>query len=274
MNEVMNKDKILDTGVEAMMCSALQRPAPYYAKILDDIDNGQSSWRSLRIGIFERPPLDSPAGETEENDWSREPQYSDSDPMIGEYNRNYHSLMRTFHPFQLRGRWYALYSKDYTATRLMELPSCKDIGGEGGDSWGFCPTDYWVPPLHYCESPCEPSCPRFNSPEHTPDYTKPCICKNEEYIWHFPDRIHGFVAGCIWGDDASWKCEYLDLSQADEGIIKRDDRFGYIEMPSALNLDKAIRLEAYDRGKQSLTIAVQKHFDLATGKDVSYKGDL
>ena len=54
---------------------------------------------------------------------------------------------------------------------------------------------------------------------------KTCSCKEEwnEYwkshiIWHLPERVHGFVAGCVWGDDSSWKIEYLDLSKADEGI--------------------------------------------------------
>lgn len=75
------------------------------------------------------------------------------------------------------------------------------------------------------------------------------------------------MAGCVWGDDSSWKIQYLDLSHADEGVIKREERFGYIEMAGALNLDKAVRLEAYGHDGISLAISVQKHFDLASGKD-------
>jgi hypothetical protein len=46
----------------------------------------------------------------------------------------------------------------------------------------------------------------------------------------------GFVAGCIWGDDSSWKIEFLDLSEIASGVIKRDARFGYIEMPDRMSL--------------------------------------
>ena len=289
------KGQVVDTGVEALMCSALERPAPYYAKVLEPIANQPGAWNSLRVGIFQRPEADtSVQGYTT-------PKVSDSDVMIGEYTRNYHSVMRTFHPFQLRGKWFALYSKDYTSTRVMELPSCKDLGGEEGDSWGFCPVDFWVPDLNYIQSICDEDCPRYKSETHKPDYTKSCTCytkvthghgcpinpetrvKNQScisnegcrksreewdkkhHIWHFPDRVHGFVAGCVWGDDSSWKIQYLDLSRADEGIIKREERFGYIELPAHLDLSKAVNLEAGD-GYWWLRIATESNFELATGK--------
>lgn len=55
----------------------------------------------------------------------------------------------------------------------------------------------------------------------------------------------GFVAGCIWGDDSSWKIEYLDLSAVEKGEIRRDARFGYIEMPDGISLKQAIDLVDY-----------------------------
>ena len=284
-----NMNEIVDTGVEALYCDALQRPAPFYAKVLEPIQNRPGTWNSLRVGIFQR---------TSEG---KEPVISDSDIQIGEYVRNYSSLMRTFHPFQLRGKWYALYSKAYTSTRIMELPSCKDIGGEERDSFGFCPVDFWVPTLSYIEVMHDEGCPRDDKHGHPPDYTKACTCgithnpktcptvnkslwenitgasrsctcKNEwaeyyktHHIWKFPERVHGFVAGCIWGDDSSWKIEYLDLSRADEGIIKREAKFGYISMPSYLNLDKAINLDV-DDGNISIKIATESYYDFETGK--------
>lgn len=253
--------KICDTGVEALYCGALQRPAPYYAMALEPVDNGPGRWNYLKVGIYQRPEADI------KTEGYSKPQRNATDVKIGEYVRNYSSLMRTFHPFQLRGKWYALYSKDYTSTRIMSLPDCKDLGGEERDSWGFCPTDFWVPPLSYIEDVHPEKCPRYKSAERKPDYTEPCTCQNDEYqqVWHFPDRVHGFVAGCVWGDDSSWKIEYLDLSRADEGIIKREDRFGYIEMPAHLDLDKAIDLDAGD-GYMSLKIATESHYDLETGK--------
>jgi hypothetical protein len=295
------KQQVIDTGIEALYCGALQRRAPFYAKVLNKKDNGKGYWEYLNVGIFQRPEADLKV-----KGYS-EPLVSGTDVQIGEYQRNYSSMMRTFHPFQMTGatrstpRWYALYSKDYTSTRIMSLPDCKDIGGEERDQWGFCPTDFWVPGLHYIQTICDPDCPRFKSPDHVPDYTKSCTCyskithgygcpinpetrvKNSSCInnegckqsrrefddkhmkWHFPDRVHGFVAGCVWGDDSSWKIQYLDLSRADEGIIKREERFGYIELPSHLTLDKAVDLDAGD-GYMWLRIATETNYDLATGK--------
>jgi hypothetical protein len=289
------KQQVIDTGIEALHCGALQRRAPFYAKVLGKKDNGQGYWNYLNVGVFQRPEADLKVS------GYSEPLVSDTDVLIGEYQRNYSTMYRTFHPFQLRGKWFALYSKDYTATRIMSLPDCKDIGGEEREQWGFCPTDFWVPGLHYIQTICDPGCPREKTPEHTPDFTKACTCsivhdpvtcptKNKtlwenisgasrsctckdawaawyekHHIWHFPDRVHGFVAGCVWGDDSSWKIEYLDLSKADEGIIKREQRFGYIELPNHLTLDKAINLEAGD-GYMWMRIATETNYDLATGK--------
>lgn len=46
----------------------------------------------------------------------------------------------------------------------------------------------------------------------------------------WPTGLFGFVWGCYWGDDTSWKVQHLDLSRVQEGIIARDNRFGYVEL--------------------------------------------
>ena len=81
-----------------------------------------------------------------------------------------------------------------------------------------------------------------------------------------PRSVHGFVAGCVWGDDSSWKIEYLDLRKADEGIIKREARFGYIELPAHLDLNKAVNFDAGEHDYMWLRIATETNYDLATGK--------
>jgi len=161
----------------------VDRPT-YSAKPIKKIDNGKGYWGYEEIGVF------------------------DGDKQIGSYIRNYSAFYNTFFPFKRGGKWYALYSKDYTSTRLMELPSCKDLGGEKHDTFGFCPVDYYVPMYKDDE---------WNNDEVRDD--------GEEYL------AYGFVAGCVWGDDSSWKIEMLDLSKVDEGIIKRKHQFGYIEEP-------------------------------------------
>src|ERR1700722_1672038 len=116
--------------------------------------------------------------------------------QIGEYTRNYPALtVETFLPFSRGDRDYALYSRDYTSTRVMELPSCIDIGGEEPNAAGFCPVAYCVPEI-------------FTSGN----------AERESEI--------GFVAGCGWGDDSSWKLQCLDLSGVTQGLVRRDERFG------------------------------------------------
>ena len=67
------------------------------------ISNGPGIMNSLRVSVF----LESSAT---------------GRSKVGEYVRNHAELYDTFCPFQQHGKWYALYSSDYTATRVMELP--------------------------------------------------------------------------------------------------------------------------------------------------------
>lgn len=248
--------------------------------------NNPGEWDSLGVDIFLKD------GETE--------------VKIGEYNRNYHSLFNTFCPFELDGNEYALYSKDYTATRVMSLPDCKDLGGEESDGYGFCPTDFYVPEICIEWPPESDDDPQPIFPQHNPEwqariqydggtrYYYPSDKENpegyseerhlaykaeQERIKPLSDAWHlrhpftvmtapfGFVAGCIWGDDSSWKIQYLDLSQVSDGIIKRDDRFGYIELPGGCQLKDVIYTGALNsRDDGYVVIGVAKTFNLKTGK--------
>jgi hypothetical protein len=125
----------------------------------------------------------------------------ENDKIIGSYLRNYPSIYNTFVPFTRQNKDYALYSKDYVCTSVMSLPDCKEIASEKGSSFGFCPVDFFIP-----EYPEEPN--------RTGDF--------------------GFVAGCIWGDDSSWKVQLLDLRAIEQGILKRIN-FNYHELPDKSN---------------------------------------
>ena len=231
----------------------------YAAKVLEKIDNG-NAWNGLHMGVF----VTDDQGERQ----------------IGQYDRNYHGYGEaTFCPFKLGDRWFALYSKDYTSTRLMSLPDCTDIGGENRHSCGFCPVEYFVPML--CGQEFDDSDPKPEVANHRPDiwaldvggrcywpddkdHPHPDEAKKAAYLkareeshaamdaWYkrhpFIERhaTFGFVAGCIWGDDSSWKIQFLDLSKAAEGKITRDERFGYIELPSGVDLKDAIDTEWID----------------------------
>lgn len=248
----------------------------YIAKVLNEIEYSPNGWKGLRVGVFRVE------NETEE--------------QIGEYERNYSTLYNTFIPFQQNGKDFALYSPDYTVTRIMALPSCKDIGGEEPHSNGFCPTDYFVPAYIERETIWETTSSkgkideriskiRLNEPKDK-DLTKYITnhkftngntgeeCEtNATYrpltpLLYYP---FGFIAGCIWGDDSTWKIQYLDLSEAEQGIVKRDERFGYIELPQNLSLKKAINMYDYgydweDEIANHIRINIMQTFDLRTGK--------
>jgi hypothetical protein len=73
------------------------------------------------------------------------------------------------------------------------------------------------------------------------------------------------------GDESSWKIQYLDLERVEAGMIKRDERFGYIKTPDKLTLKDSIDLADYngdpsEEANHSIIISIQQRFDLRTGK--------
>lgn len=243
----------------------------YFARVLGEVHYQPGAWKGARVGVFRRG---AEGGEEQ----------------VGEYERNYPSLLRTFTHFRAGGRDLALYSPDYTATRLMELPSCRDIGGEEPSSGGFCPADFFVPCFIDLESRLEGQPPRrfrkqMPAPEELVERTipvtwpavegRPARVEHQHYRPAGPLTHHpfGFVAGCIWGDDSSWKVQYLDLSRAAEGVLRRDERFGYLELPDSLTLEQAIDLSDYQGDPAEdyahrVRITNTQRFDLRDGHRV------
>lgn len=250
----------------------------YIAKPLTQNERESKNWQGGNVGVFQI--------EGGKEKW------------IGEYERNYSSLFNTFFHFQRNGKDLALYSPDYTVTRIIELPSCKDIGGEEPDSWGFCPTDYFVPTYIEQETISETKGSmgtnekkiyktRINNPQeynliesvNRHSFTNFNTGEECETITTFRPLTpllyssFGFVAGCVWGDDSTWKIQYLDLSEAENGIVKRDDRFGYIHLPENQSLKDAIDMYDYgwdeeDESRNYIRINIMQNFDLTTGKVV------
>ena len=101
---------------------------------------------------------------------------------------------------------------------------------------------------------------------------------NADCEW--PTGGFGFVWGCYWGDDSSWKVQYLDLSRVQQGVLRREDRFGYVEVATfgyvspCLELNEAIRPSAPPvlstcrgtLGVAQVTFAVPMRFALDSGK--------
>lgn len=176
---------------------------------------------------------------------------------VGEYKRNYPNLFNTFVPFKQGDKEYALYSKEYTATRVMSLPDCVDLGGEEVASNGFCPTDFYVPRIEILHV-----VPKDERVEGQDPYWE------EVRYGQF-----AFVAGCVWGDDTSYKIQYLDLSRVSEGIIVREEKFGYLELPSFMDLKDAIHFRGYQDTFPYVEIATGINFRMDTGEamDVGFK---
>ena len=186
---------------------------------IEKIDNGKGHWDYLKVRIYETQ--------------------NDLDKEIGSYIRNYSSFFHTFHPFIKEGKWFALYSREYTGTRIMSLPDCIDLGGEENTPYGFCPVDYYVP---------------YNV---------------KQVVEARKAGRFGFVAGCIWGDDSSWKIQHLDLSNIEKGKFTRTEKYGYIAMPNSIQrLSDCISFEEYDPSDDYniINITTSIRYDLNSGE--------
>jgi len=197
----------------------------------------------------------------------------EDDVLLGSYERNDLAYSQsTFYPFCLDGQWLALYSREYTATRVMSLPDCRDLGGEEPHSHGFCPVEYYVPCFrrfvgtHIGHGYAWHGREFDNQPIDLPP-DQAALYRHEFGDWEFM-RI-GFIAGCVWGDDNSWKLQVLDLSRAADGIIKREERFGYLELPEGMRLKQALNFgemtDMYGADTGRIHIIRQELRDLKTG---------
>lgn len=235
----------------------------YYVKtkeIKNESKDGRKYWSYTLVEIFDR----------------------DGDKKVGEYTRKYPNYgQSTFYPFQIGDKWFALYSEDYTCTNLMELPSCKKIGGEKSNQFGFCPVEFYVPRYQVVrfKSKIRPKDEKEEDRWLTylnHDYQdgedhliEDMQEDNGEYETETSDILYqnfGFVAGCVWGDDSSWKIRHIDLKDVEAGVIDVTDKLGYIEMLPTHNLKQAIDMSLCDEvGEKSIHVATRKWFDLDSG---------
>ncbi|HKA08568.1 MAG TPA: hypothetical protein VKD71_15020 [Gemmataceae bacterium] len=188
---------------------------------------------------------------------------------VCEYERNY-GLLHTFEPFRQGGREFALISPQYTGTSVLDLATGRVIAEEPVSPGGFCPVGFYVPDWW--------------------DLHDGSIIPGSEY-WkaesEWPTGEFGFVWGCIWGDDGSWKVQYLDLTGIQDGVIRRDERFGYVELATTAYRSPCFEPEAVAplrgsepppfirvwqwEGKTRVTFAVEMRFDLASGQPEEWR---
>jgi hypothetical protein len=209
--------------------------------------NRPGTWDSTIVEVFRRGP-------------------SNEHQKICEFVRHY-TLLGTFEPFRQGNRDFALISRDYTRTAVVDLSTGSVIAEEVDEPGvhpgaGFCPVGFYVPDwwdIH--DGSIIPGSESWNSDRE------------------WPRGDFGFVWGCVWGDDSSWKVQYLDLSRIQQGIVKREERFGYVELTTigfenpclSAELVKSsrpppfIRLSRY-KGETDVTFAVDMIFGLDSGK--------
>jgi len=221
--------------------------------------------RRFRVEVIERP-RHSPS-------WSHSlVKILDGDDQIGEYTRNYPGFGETtFEPFEIGSEWYALYSRDYTATRVMKLPDCLDLGGEEPDAGGFCPVEFYVPRYKKVivkdRNGRQDEEWRFESDADRHSGQQADQYGYQRTFGPWLSLTTGFVAGCVWGDDSTWKLEVIDLSRAAEGIVSRSDRFGHVQLAHGISLADSIHLDRYmPHGELRATVIRQERRDVATGR--------
>lgn len=215
----------------------------FHARETGTIDNGKGYWGYLQIGVFQ------------------------GDEPIGEYQRNYHTFFDTFYPFRRGDEWFALYSPHYTATSVLRLPDCQNVGGEVPVAQGFCPVEFYVPA--YRVAPFET--------QRGKEEQIYLLERDAQDLWNLSDEEteglsfsevrylpFGFVAGCHWGDDSSWKIQVLDLRNP--YAPQRLDHLGYLELPDRMSLKDAVVIQDIQGAEGDETI----WFDLAVRKRFTF----
>ena len=134
-----------------------------------------------------------------------------------------------------------------------QVRSPRRLAAEEPASNGFCPVGFYVPDwwdLH--------------------DGTKlPGSMYWRPADGQWPAGDFGFVWGCVWGDDSSWKVQYLDLSSVADGVIRRDDRFGYLKLATDTKLEARdfIRCSSWE-GERRVEFYIERGYSLTTGQPI------
>lgn len=209
----------------------------------ESIENCPGTWSSTKVSIFR------------------------DEILIGEYIRNYALYAReTFFPFSIDEDWYALYSADYTTTRVMKLYNdrIEDWCGEEGSASGFCPTEMYIPRYNkysqpglgeYCTADAEyETCAEFIAAQEDKNFVEVKYCD------------FGFLSGCVWGDDSNWKLLYIDLSKIPDKELEISDKFGYWALPTGMKLKECINMKSWEPDHNWVELTRAEHINLKTGE--------
>lgn len=202
---------------------------PFRIEVVN-VDNEPDKWASAKVSIYR------------------------NNNLIGEYLRNYCNYTAlTFCPFKIGGDWYALYSANYTSTRVMKLHDdhIEDWCGEDAAPGGFCPTEISVPKYVTVIDPTSGEQCVYTDFDYSPEEL---TSLRDDFQNHTVLDIQwcsfGFLCGCEWGDNSSWKLMYIDLSKVPNKILSITPKFGYWELPHTLELRKCIDMNSWEPDDQ------------------------
>lgn len=213
----------------------------------EPVQNRPGTWNSTKVSIY----------------WGEE--------KIGEYLRNYSShAAATFYPFMQDGQWFALYSAEYTALRVMKLhnTSIEDWCGDSASSNGFCPVEVYIPKYHtmtysYTQDGVEKEF-EYVSADCDVEDTEFAANRKEAGYKHTTYCTFAFMCGCVWGDDTSWKIRYIDLTEIKNKKLIITEKFGYWEMPDSLTLKQCVSLDCWEPGHDWIKLTRAESINLAT----------
>ncbi len=77
--------------------------------------------------------------------------------------------------------------------------------------------------------------------------------------------MFGFLSGCVWGDDNSWKLRYVDLSQIPQKVLSITEKFGYWQLPNQ-PLKDSINMDAWEPDHNIVTISKTETINLISGE--------
>jgi hypothetical protein len=259
------------------------RPIRDIYTAIPEVVSEPESWEKVRISVYRN-------------------EVEGTKTKIAEYGRNYSMLDTFEPFRQLRdGIWhdYALVSDRYTRLAVLDLatgtiaatesypaatedyvemvkkhnPKSTISVGDPIPGSGFCPAAFYVPDFfddfksaHYAtdeemEKDIKSTTDALTCVEGSEADRRFAEEWSAEYLWSSSGQW-GVYAGCVWGDDSSYKLRYVDLSKVSEGVVTTDDRFGYVELPEG-KLKELVTLEAESK---RIIVSVPVRFDVSTGK--------
>lgn len=215
---------------------------PFYIDV-SEIDNGPDILPSLKVRVSKR------------NDTN--------DIIVCEYIRNHPTFgTNTFYPFKVNNEWFALYSANYTTTRVMKIFDNTVVDWCGLDN-NFCPTEFYIP----CYNKFIFNTVEVYSVDST--YLSPESFVETQESDNFVESKYctfGFVSGYTEDDTDNWKLRYIDLSKILEKEINITEKFRYWPLPVNQTLTQCINMSRWEPGHEWIELTRSEHINLITGE--------